>query len=416
MACGKKQPLVEQDFVKKTLQNFQTDFDKSAKTVNDEMSFWKNRTNGKAADIINSVKYAGTLLSQFQLTGDVNFIKQSDSILFEVSKSYNNHEANIFLMLCNHYILQHRFNEADSLFKIADKLGLKNYSKFSTAFDVQFELGLYQLAKKSITQLNQPNDFGYQFRISKFMHYKGDLDSSIKAMKLATQLVSENEILLQNAQSNLADLYLHDNDVKNAYINYKSCLQKNAADLHSLMGIGWLALITDNNDSLAKQVFEFSSTKTALPDPLFKLVSWAQQKNDSTEELKYAKLFEQKASETIYGNMYNKYLIQLYTQVLNNPKKAVELARREITNRATPQTYSWLVYALTFNKEIDEADKLYKEFVEGKPLEGLELYYMGKYMQTKNKSYNAKQYFKEAVKNKYDLSPRIMKDIEMSLK
>ncbi len=414
-ACGKKQPLVEQDLVNKTFQKFQTDFNKSTKTANDEMIFWKDRTNGKAADLINSVKYASTLIGQFQLTGDVNLIKQSDSILFEVSKNYNHQESSIFLSLCNHFILQHRFNEADSLFKIADKLGLKNYSKLSTAFDVQFELGLYQLAEKSITQLNQPNDFGYQFRISKLMHYKGNLDSSIAAMKVATQLTSNNEYLLQNSQSNLADLYLHNNDVSNAYKNYKACLNNNASDLHSLIGIGWLALVHDKNDSLAKVIFEFAAKKTQLPDPLFKLVAVAQQIKDSLLELQYAKKFEQEASKTLYGKMYSKYLIQLYTQILQQPQKAVEIAKNEITNRATPQTYSWLVFALADNNQVDEAAKIYKEFVEGKPLEGLELYWMGKYMLAINKKYNAKQYFKEAAKNKYDLLPKIVMDIEQQL-
>ena len=415
MACGKKQPLVEQDLLNKTLQNFQTDFNKSAKNINDEMSFWKDRTNGKAADLINSVKYANTLIGQFQLTGNVNLIKQSDSILFEVSKNYNHKEASIFLSLCNHYILQHRFNEADSLFKIADKLGLKNYSKLSTAFDVQFELGLYQLAKKSITQLNQLNDFGYQFRISKLMHYKGNLDSSIAAMKVATQLTNHNETLLQNTLSNLADLYLHNNDVNNAHKNYKTCLINNAADLHSLMGIGWLALVHDKNDSLARVIFEFATKKTLLPDPLFKLVAVAQQTKDSLLELQYAKKFEQEATKQLYGKMYSKYLIQLYTQILQQPQQAVELARNEIINRATPQTYSWLVFALANNHQLNEANKIYTEFVEGKPLEGLELYWMGKYMLANNKKYNAKQYFKEAAKNKYDLLPRIVMDIEQQL-
>ena len=415
IACGKKQPLVETDFVNATLQKYSADYNKSSKIVDDEIIFWKERTIGKSPDLVNSVKYASTLISKFYLTGDVNYIKQSDSILWEVSKAYNYKESSIYLSISNHSILQHRFSIADSLFKIADALGLKTYSKLTTAFDIQFELGLYQLAEKSVTQINQPNDYGYQFRTSKLMHYKGNLDSSIAAMKVATDLEKNNEVLLEKAQSNLADLYLHNNDVKNAYKYYKACLTSNASDLHSLMGLGWLALINDKNDSLAKRIFEFASTKTLLPDPFLKLVQYAQAiKNDSLE-LNFAKQFESIASQNIYGNMYNKYLIQLYTQVLNNPKKAVDLAEKEITNRATPQTYSWLVFALANNNELEKAQKIYEKFVAGKPLEGLELYWMGKFMIANKKTYNAKQYFKEAAKNKYDLSPRIMNDIEKEL-
>lgn len=414
-SCSNKKAVVETSFIDNVLNNYKIKFDSLYDAAETESNFWRDRTIGKSADIVNAVKYANTLISLFQLTGDVTLIKQSDSILFEVSKNYNYKESSVFSALSHHYILQHRFNEADSLFKIADKLGLKNYSKLSTAFDVQFELGLYQLAEKSITQLNQPNDFGYQFRISKLMHYKGNLDSSIAAMKVATQLTSNNEALLQNAQSNLADLYLHNNDATNAYKNYKACLTNSAADLHSLMGIGWLALVHDKNDSLASVIFQFATKKTQLPDPLFKLVAVAQQTRDSLLELKFAKIFEQEATRTLYGKMYSKYLIQLYTQVLQQPKQAVTIARYELTNRATPQTYSWLVFALANNNQIDEAKKIYNEFVEGKPLEGLELYWMGKYMLAINKKYNAKQYFKEAAKNKYDLLPRIVMDIEQQL-
>ena len=398
------------------LKNYPAAYSKSIDAVETELTFWQKRMEGKDLDLVNSAKYAGSLISKFHLNGDVNLIKKSDSILYEVSKIFNNKEASIYLSLSSHYTLEHRFKDADSLFKIADTLGLKPYDKLATAFDINFEMGRHYAAEQALKKMNISNDYGFQFRKSKLMHYKGNLDSSIAAMQAAMGLTENSEILKQTTQSNLADLYLHNNDVKKAYSNYKKCLQRNASDLHSLMGVAWIALIFDNNDSLAQNVFEFARTKTHLPDPLFKLISVAQQKKDSALELKYAKLFEAQASNELYGNMYNKYLLQLYTQSLNNPQRALVLAKKEIENRATPQTYSWLVYALACNNQLQEAEKVYEEFVREKPLEGLELYWMGKYMTAQNKAYNAEQYFKEAAKNKYDLSPRIMNDIEALLK
>jgi len=58
---------------------------------------------------------------------------------------------------------------------------------------------------------------------------------------------------------------------------------------------------------------------------------------------------------------------------------------------------------------------MYEKFVSGKPLEGLELYWMGKIMQGLNKGYNANEFFKAAEKNKYDLSPAKIKDLEKNL-
>ena len=170
-------------------------------------------------------------------------------------------------------------------------------------------------------------------------------------------------------------------------------------------------MVHDQQDSVAEKAFQFVGKKTASPDYLFKLIAVAEQRSDSLMQIKYAKAFEKIVSNPLYGNMYNKYLIQLYTGILNNPKKAVALAEQELKNRNTSQTNAWYVWALQADNQIDKANAVYEHRVSGKPLEGLELYWMGKHMQSLNKGYNAMQYFKEADKNKFDLSPAIVKDL-----
>ncbi|HQV01833.1 MAG TPA: hypothetical protein PLO59_11760, partial [Bacteroidia bacterium] len=117
----------------------------------------------------------------------------------------------------------------------------------------------------------------------------------------------------------------------------------------------------------------------------------------------------------VYGNMYNKYLVELYTGILNDPAKAAATAKKDIANRATPQTYAWYVWALYCNNKTAEAEKIYQQYVSGKPLEGLELYWMGKYMHGQGKGYNAQQFFKAAYKNRYDLSLAMVRDLEKDL-
>ena len=114
--------------------------------------------------------------------------------------------------------------------------------------------------------------------------------------------------------------------------------------------------------------------------------------------------------------MYNKYLIQLYTGILQQPSKAVAIAFEELKNRNTPQTNAWYVWSLFSNHQDAEAYRVYQNNVAGKPLEGLELYWMGKLMQGLNKGYNAKQYFQEAHKNEFDLNPSLAKDLATLLK
>ncbi len=129
---------------------------------------------------------------------------------------------------------------------------------------------------------------------------------------------------------------------------------------------------------------------------------------------KYALQFAKQAGDPRYGHMYSKYLIDLYTGILNDPAKAVQLSREEISNRPTPQVFAWYAWSLYCNGQPEEAFKIFKGYVSQKPLEGLELYYMGKMMQGLQKGYNAQQFFSAARKNRYDLSPAKIKDLEKS--
>jgi hypothetical protein len=114
--------------------------------------------------------------------------------------------------------------------------------------------------------------------------------------------------------------------------------------------------------------------------------------------------------------MYNKYLVYLYTSVVDRPDLAESLALTELDNRATPQTYAWYSYSLLCNHKPVEAKDVYDKHVSGKPLEAQELYYMGKLMQALKKGYTAGEYFKEANKNRFDLFPAVNKDLSNQLK
>jgi hypothetical protein len=153
-------------------------------------------------------------------------------------------------------------------------------------------------------------------------------------------------------------------------------------------------------------------SKNKLPDPFFKLAQAAAFRGDLAAEKKYAEAFVSRATDSLYGNMYNKYLIELYTGILQQPLLADQISLRELENRATPQTYAWRAWSLFCNHHPEEALDLFQKNVSGRPLESLELYWMGKIMQGVHKGYNAQAFFKAAYQNKYDLSPAILKDLE----
>ncbi len=402
--------IVSVAFTDSLLNNYSDAAVKNA--LETDLQFWKGRIVPQSTGLVNELKYASCLVQRFHLSGDMQDLVTADSILMLADKAFNHKETGPNMALVRNSILQHRFKMADSLLKQVKNTGIKKYESATLSFDVAFELGYYPVAAFELKQIASPADYGYNFRRAKLEHYKGQIDTAIAAMHRAREQAAGNVSLMQAALSNEADLNLHNGHLKRANELYEQSIRLNATDLHSIMALGWIAMMHDKNDSLAEKIFRFVQSKTKAPDAVFKLSQLAEARGDSILQKKYANEFVAITTAPVYGNMYNKYVLELYTGILNDPGKAETIAAGELLNRTTPQTYAWYVWALFKNNKTAEAEKVYRQEVSGKPLEGLELYWMGKYMKAQNKGYNAEQFFKAAHKNRYDLSPGMARDLE----
>ena len=379
------------------------------------MQFWKKRINPALPGYVSEGKYASTLITRFHEFGDIHDVKEAESIYRKINKVYNNSLPGPFISLTSSAMLQHHFIQADTLLQQAKKIGIDGFTNNTLSFDVNFELGRYSIAKTYLNKMKSDKDYSYYFRRAKFDHFNSNLDSAISGMLNAARLMNSSPVLKGIALSNAGDLYIHNGDLQKAADTYKECIHLNSIDFHSILGLGWIALVHDKNDTLAEKIFKFVQSKNKLPDATFKLYQMAQGRGDKTLEKKYAEDFIAKSTDTIYGHMYNKYVIEIYTGILNQHAKAEELAKNELNNRTTPQTYAWYAYALFINNKKDEAYKVFQHYVSGQPLEGLELYYIGVMMKGIGKGYDANEFFKAADKNKYDLSPDMAKDLKAEL-
>jgi hypothetical protein len=400
---NKKEPIVQTTFIDSIIQQYHSSATMAMNAA--DLLFWKKRMDSLPAGFVNEQKYAAALIGRFHLQGNISDLKTADSIMQSLNKMSNEKEAGILRTLASLAILQHRFKDANHYVQQAITAGSEKYASLQLQYDVAFELGDYNLATNTLQQLKSTNEYGYFFRLARQFHFAGEHDSSISAMQKALQLAGTNKSLQQTTLSNLGDLDLHAAKPRAAFEFFKQSLQTDPADLHSLSALGWIALLHDHNDSLAKKIFSFINDKNQSPDQLLKLSYATEQQKDKAISKKYAQQFVDKASDHLFGNMYNKYLVDLYTGILMQPQKAKAIAQKELTVRSTPQTFSWYAWTLFKNNEADSAYKVYQRYVSGKSLEGPELYYMGMMMQGMNKSYNAKQYLKAAYKNRYDLSP-----------
>jgi tetratricopeptide (TPR) repeat protein len=386
-----------------------------ARTVDGNLLFWQRRMDSLPENYVNGPEYAAALLSRFRLYGDIQDLHSADSLFYASNKDNQGKEPGLWRTEASLAMLQHRFNEADSFLQKAISIEGQTVANTFMQFDVAFELGRYGQAKNILTALAKDKSYPWLFRQSKYEHYDGSLDSAISCMLQAAAKSAGNRSMRQITISNAADLYIHKGDLAKAEKLYRESIGLDAADFHSIMGLGWIALVHDKNDSLAEKIFQFVQLHQQSPDVLLKLEQVAEARDDKALQTKYATEFMNKTSNPSYGNMYNKYLIDLYTGVLQMPAKAVAIAEKEITNRATPQTYAWYAWSLFCNNEKEKAYTIFKGFVSGKPLEGLELFYMGRMMQAMSKGYNAQQFYKAAYKNRYDLSPAKVKYLNDNL-
>jgi hypothetical protein len=406
-----KKNIVSQQYVDSLLTNYTPS--PVAVANKGDLLFWKSRMDSKPDNFVNGPKYASALALRFHLYGEITDLLMADSLMKASNEANHEEEDGILYTLSNFAIQQHQFKEADKFVAKAMQAGDNKYGGKMMLFDAVFEMGEYKGAENILKTTKPYDSYPSYFRRSKYEHYKGNLDSSIFFMLKAAEKAAGNKYLEQAALSNAADLNIHKGDLTEAYTLYKKSISKDACDFHSIMGIGWIALMHDNNDTLASKIFDFVHAHVASPDPLLKLMQVAEYRNDKAEQKKLAETFALQAGKPEYGLMYNKYLIELYTDILNNPLKAVELAELEIKNRGTPQTYAWYAWALMHNNEPQKAYTVYTQHISGKPLEALELYYMGKLMQSLQKGYNAQQFFKAAYQNRYDLSPSKLHELAL---
>lgn len=413
-SCHRKEKaIVDPVYIDSLIKNYT--LSETARMNEGDLAFWKKRMDSLPDNYVNGPKYASALALRFRLYGDIHDLIQADSLLKQSNAANQEKEDGLLYTLANLATLQHHFKESYGYAQKGINTGDNKYGGKMAIFDAVFELGAYDIAGGIIRTIKPDNTYPYYFRRSKYEHYHSSLDTAISYMLKAAAASQGNKYLEQAAISNAADLYIHAGDLQKSNDLFRKSIAIDAADFHSIMGIGWIALMHDNNDSLARKVFEFAHSHLLSPDPLLKLMYTFQQKKDSANEKKMANEFVAEASQPEYGQMYNKYLIDIYTSVLSNTQRAVELAKNETESRPTPQTYAWYAWALIKNNEKEKAGSVFSQFISGKPLEGLELYYMGKLMQESGKGYNAKEFFKAAWKNRYDLSPAQIADLEKNM-
>ncbi|SDS02667.1 Tetratricopeptide repeat-containing protein [Polaribacter sp. KT25b] len=392
----------------------QVDENSSLETVNEELSFWNNKLEKTPNQYPYYLKLASANSQIFQLTGDINQLKEAEKNLFSANKKTNFNNAGYLRSLAKNYISQHRFKEALELLTKAEYNGESLQQTRYMLVDVYLELGNLEKVEKYLSKIKNFKDFDYLIRVSKYNDDIGNLDKAIEYLESALKIAkaSNNQSLLQWNYTNLADYYGHAGRIQDSYTAYLKALAINKNNSYAKKGIAWIVYSHERNPEEALRILDAVTKENATPDYHLLKAEIASFMGDFSKKETETKLYLAKVVDTKYGAMYAKYNVLLFADDKTSTTKALEIAKQEVAQRPTAQSYDLLAWCYFKNGNSKKAIQVSEKYVIGKTFEPEALLHCAYILKANNKLLEAKKLKEELLKSIYELGPLTENDVQ----
>lgn len=377
----------------------------SIKLAIEQHEFWQKRMSADSSGVGDLGPLSRSYSMLFEATGNVDYLKQAEAaekraISIAADKDgYKRSLAHIF-------ISQHRFKEAKAILEDVYAGPTNKNATERMLFDVYMELGEYEKADEMLGKIKDNSDFNYLIRLAKWSDHLGDLDSAIKYLEQAKGYAEEskNKDLLLWIYSNIGDFYGHAGRLKDSYNSYLATLALQPDNAYVKKQLAWLTYSQEKNTNEAMRILDSIMLVRKVPDyHLMKADMYAFEGNDEMKAHELDTFVSMVNTNPNYGNMYNTYLINVYSET--DKKAALALAEKEITNRATPETYQLLAYSQLVNGNKEDALKTIKAHVEGKTSEPKALFHAALVYKANGLNDKVKELKKELEEASYELGP-----------
>jgi hypothetical protein len=386
------------------------------KKINQEIRFWENKLAQDTGSFVNMSEIASYQFRLFKMTGNINALRKGDSLLQRSSAKLNHTNPELLYSLSQNAVMQHQFLQSAAYISAAEKAKGDMYTIQLLSFDTYMELGKFSDAYRSLESLKDKESFDYIIRRAKWEDHKGNLDQAIVLMEKAFEKVKDkSKNLYCWTLSNLSDMYGHAGRIEEAYKGYISVLQKDPANLYCLKGIAWIAYAHDNNTAEARRLLEFILSQTSMPDLKLTLAEIAATEGKEEEKKKLIGEFVSEVTKPGYGDMYNKYLINIYTNETKEYDKAFAIAEKELKNRFTPETCDWMAWVYYTKGELKKAYELASGFVHGKTFEPDAQMHTAFIFAANGNKNRAKTLLKDCLESTFELGPLAAKEINDKL-
>ena len=345
----------------------QADPIKSYAAALEEKEFWSKRLGSDSTGVGDLGPLAGAYSKLFETRGDIQYLKDAEQVYKKaITVAAIKIQDGYKRALAKNYITQHRFKDAITLLE-ESYAGISNkHATELLLFDCYLEVGAYSKALQFLKKIENINQFDYLIRISKWSDHQGDLSAAIRYMQKALVIAnSRKNLALQIwTNSNIADYYGHQGDIKASYNHYLKTLALQPDNAYAKKGIAWILYSKEYNTAQALELIDHLLANHNLPDYYLLKAEMASYKGDSVLSEEYMQQFFTLANNPLYGDMYNTHKIMAL--VKTDPYKALQLALKEVDNRTTPQSYQLLALAQLASNLKQEALATITSFVAGK--------------------------------------------------
>ncbi|AWW00033.1 cell surface protein [Arcticibacterium luteifluviistationis] len=374
--------------------------------VKGELIFWSDKFQKAPNQSTYLSKMAAANNEIFALTGQIENLNTAANQFAKVNEMRSTKSASVLRSLAKTRITQHQFQEANQALILADSLGENKSATQKMIFDVAMELGEYDKAGTILKKLSEKEDFDYLIRLAKWRDYNGDTEGAIEQLRLATMKAEElnSDELRLWIYSNLADFYGHVGSIDKSYAHYLKALEIDPNYVYALKGIAWITFSHEKNTEEAERIIAAIEKKHEAPDYNLLKAEIAKYKGNTTKETELEERFISIVSSPKYGDMYNAYLV---TMLENEPEKALELAKKEVANRPTPQSYQLLSSAYYQNGNKSEALLIADNKVKGKTYEPKSLIHLAQVYKASGNEENVMDLKNELKGSYFEVGPNM---------
>ncbi|WP_157207242.1 tetratricopeptide repeat protein [Mariniflexile maritimum] len=378
-----------------------------------ELGFWKQKLKNQPTQFPYLAKIASANNSLFSITGNIEYLKNAETNYLELNEKTRNTNSSYLKGLAANYISQHKFKESLELLKKAEAIGNNLEGTQKMLFDVHLELGNYELAKAYLDKFSDDRDFDYLIRVAKWSDHRGNLDAAIRYLEKAKENAEfanmpEAKIWIY---TNLADFYGHHGNIEASYNHFLKALKLNPNDAYSKKGIAWIVYSYEKNPNEALRILNTVSKTHNSPDYYLLKAEIAEFKGDLVMQKQQINQYKIAVENTLYGDMYNKYNVLLFADNSEKLNTALEIAKTEVMNRPTPQSYDLLAWTYYKKGNTKEALQIMEQHVTGKTFEPHTLYHLAEIYKASGKISEVKNLKKELIESAFELGPLMAQKI-----